>query len=53
VIERLMAAGWSGDPQFRSHSVVLTKNGVHALLRPQNPGVATRNIELLVHVPDN
>ena len=53
MIEQLTADGWSGDPTFHSHSVVLARNGVRALLRPQNSSVATRAIELLVHVPDN
>ena len=53
MIERLLADGWSGDPQFHSHGVALTKNGVHAVLRPQNAGVNSRNIELIVHRPDH
>lgn len=52
MIEWLVADGWTGDPQFRTHGAALTKNGVHALLRPQNSSVATRNIELIVQRPD-
>lgn len=53
MIEQLTARGWSGDPTFHSHGAVLAKNAVRALLRPQNSSVATRAIELLIHVPDN
>ena len=53
MIERMLADGWSGDPQFHSHGVALTKNGVHAVLRPRNAGVESCNIELIVHRPDH
>ncbi|MEI7914647.1 MAG: hypothetical protein WCH82_07850 [Mycobacteriaceae bacterium] len=52
-IERLLVDGWSGDPQFRCHGVALKKDGVRAVLRPQSVSVTTRNIELIVHHPDN
>jgi len=47
MIAALMAVGWAGDPLLHSHAAVLAKNDVHALLRPQAAGVATRSIELL------
>ena len=53
MIERLLADGWSGDPEFRSHGATLTKDGVHVIRRPQNPSLSTRNIELIVHRPDH
>lgn len=53
MIERLLADGWSGDPEFRSHGATLIKDGVHVILRPQNPSLSTRNIELIVHRPDH
>lgn len=53
MVERLIADGWCGDPRFRSHGVALVKQGVHAVLRPQNSSVDTRNIELTVHRPDH
>lgn len=43
----LVANGWSGDPDFRSHSPVVTKNNVTAIFRGQIAGVSTRGIEVL------
>lgn len=46
-IARLRAAGWATATGFRSRSVTLEKNGVHAVFRAQNASTATRGVEVL------
>ncbi|WP_422743627.1 hypothetical protein ACN27E_18430 [Mycobacterium sp. WMMD1722] len=44
--QRLLGAGWTPDPEFRSHGTVLARHGVAVVLRPQNVSTPGRNIEL-------
>ena len=47
MIRQLTDTGWSADPGFRSHSPVLTKSGVTAILRDRNASMPTRAVEVL------
>lgn len=47
MIRQLTNTGWSADPGFRSHSPVLKKSGITAILRDRNASVPTRAVEVL------
>ncbi len=44
MIERLADSGWHPDPDFRSHSPAVSRDGVVVVFRKQTPGIAVRNI---------
>lgn len=47
MIRRLTDTGWSADPGFHSHSPVVTKSGITAILRDRNASMPTRAVEVL------
>ena len=47
MIQRLTDTGWSADTGFHSHSPVLRKSGITAILRDRNASVPTRAVEVL------
>ncbi|MGV0837961.1 hypothetical protein [Mycolicibacterium thermoresistibile] len=47
MVQRLFAAGWDRDTDFRSHSRVAQKDGVLAVFRPQSDTADSRMIDVL------
>lgn len=45
--QRLRGLGWTGDPDFHSHGMVLEKDNVVVVFDPQAVGMPHRNIELI------
>jgi predicted secreted protein len=46
MIQQLRNNGWTDAPDFHTHGTALKKNGVVAVINPQNASTPTRGVEL-------
>jgi hypothetical protein len=46
MIQQLRSHGWTDAPDFHTHGTALKKNGVVAVISPQNVSTPTRGVEL-------